>query len=257
MSAPLIFTPDYYRRMRQLESEGWWNAAMRDVSAGLLRLAALPSRGRMLDVGCGSGQTMSWFATHYPQWQTLGLDISEDGLNAASQLGETVLRASALALPVESESIDLVVTLDVVQHLPLDGGDRLALAEMYRVLRPGGYLLLRTNAQALPHVADDREFNFHKYRRRELAMKLARTGFQVRRCSRINALLGLAEIPRELRAARRRTGENSYSGILAHTRPEPRWSRALKRRWLRLEGAAVRAGLHVPLGRTVLALCRK
>ena len=85
--------------------------------------------------------------------------------------------------------------------------------------------------------------------------KLRATGFQILRLSRINGLLGLAEIPRELRAARHRRA-GGYSGILADTRREPGWSRGLKERWLRLEGRAVAAGARLPLGRTIVALCR-
>lgn len=51
---------------------------------------------------------------------------------------EPFIRGSTLALPLESGTADLVITLDVVQHLPLNGGDRAALREMRRVLKPRG-----------------------------------------------------------------------------------------------------------------------
>ena len=50
---PRIFTPEYYRRMRDLESSSWWNAGMRDVATSLLGLTTLPSAGTLLDIGCG------------------------------------------------------------------------------------------------------------------------------------------------------------------------------------------------------------
>lgn len=255
MTGPLIFTPEYYQRMRQLESDGWWNAAMRDVAAMLLRDVNLPRHGTLLDVGCGSGQTMTWFTSLYPEWRTLGLDVSLDGLAAARALGVEVAQASALDIPYPTRSVDAVITLDVVQHLPLGGGDVRALREMRRVMRAGGVLLLRTNAQAFPHVGDDPTYNFHKYEPAELRAKLREAGFTVLRCSRVNALLGLAEIPRELRA-KREHGEHEYRGILATPRARPDWAHALKRRWLRVEGRAVRAGVRLPMGRTIMALCR-
>ena len=254
MTAPRIFTPEYYARMRALESGGWWNAAMRDVAAMLLGGAGLPSAGTMLDVGCGSGQTMDWMLGRYPAWRAVGLDVAEDGLRAAHAAGLAVSRASALRLPHPDASVDLVITLDVLQHLPLEGGDAVALAEMRRVLRPGGHLLLRTNAQAFPHTADDPAFNFHKYHPAELREKLRAAGFTVLRLSRLNALLGLAEIPRELRATRAQ-GEG-YHGILATPGGRVSLGATLKRRWLRLEGRAVGAGWALPFGRTIVALCR-
>ena len=58
--APRIFSPEYYARMGALEAGFWWNAAMRDTAARLLKQAALPDVGMSLDVGCGTGHTMGW-----------------------------------------------------------------------------------------------------------------------------------------------------------------------------------------------------
>jgi hypothetical protein len=120
------------------------------------------------------------------------------------------------------------------------------------VLRPGGHLLVRTNAQAFPMTRDDAGYNFHKYRPEELSAKLDAAGFGVVRLSRVNALLGLAEIPREL-GARRREGAG-YHGILSAPIAGNSWPGRLKRRWLRFEGGLVAAGWRLPLGRTLLGL---
>lgn len=254
MKGPGIFTPEYYARMRELESSGWWNAGMRNVAAGLLAQAGLGVEGRVLDVGCGSGQTMAWFRQLEPGWDAVGVDVAPEGLAAAQQLGESVLAASALDLPFSNTSFDLIMTLDVLQHLPLDGGDLTALGEMHRVLRPGGHLLLRTNAQALPMTPDDPDHDFHKYEAGELRRKLQGAGFDVLRLSRINGLLGLAEVPREVLA--HRAGGRGYHGILASPVGRARPLDSLKRRWLELEGRMVARGWKLPIGRTLIALCR-
>lgn len=207
----------------------------------------------MLDIGCGSGQTMAWFRGLHAGWKTAGIDISLDGLRAASASGEHVLEASALDLPIPSHSMDVVISFDVLQHLPLGGGDQRALQEMYRVLRPGGWLLVRTNAQAIPYSADDPTYNFHKYQTAELRAKLVGAGFDVVRLGRVNALLGLAEIPRELKA--RVHSESSYVGLLSDM-PRRGLSWHLKHSWLRMEGALVAAGFSLPLGRTHVLLAR-
>lgn len=255
VEAPKIFTPEYYERMRLLESASWWNAGMRDVAASVLELAALPSAGVMLDVGCGSGQTMRWFKGVRPGWRTVGLDLAREGLAAASASGvKSVMCASALDLPLPSASVDLVITLDVLQHLPLAGGDRQALKELARVVKPGGYVFARTNAQSFPHTRNDEEFQFRKYEDSELRERFEEAGFDVVRLSRVNALLGLAEIPREMKA---RHQANSYHGILSEPRAEPGWRTAVKRRWLAMEGRAIRRGVQWPLGRSLVALSRR
>ena len=243
--------------MRRLESESWWNAGMRDVAGLLLAHAALPSRGVVLDAGCGSGQTMRWALRRLGAgWRAVGLDVSTDGVAAARASGLDVIHASALDIPLPTASVDLVITLDVLQHLPLEGGDITALAEMHRVLKPGGTLFIRTNAQSFPPARDDPEFNFRKYEPGPLRATLAAGGFRVVRLSRINALLGLAEIPRELRANRSQQSDG-YHGILALPSPDHPLSRMLKRWWLVLEGRAVAAGISLPIGRTIVALCER
>jgi SAM-dependent methyltransferase len=254
MTAPRIFTPEYYARMRELEAGSWWNAAMRDVAAMLLDDVRLPDTGTILDVGCGSGQTLAWFGQRFGAWRTLGCDISPEAASAAARSGFEITQASALALPYPPATADVIVSLDVLQHVPLGGGDLVALREMRRVLKPGGWLFVRTNAQAFPATADDPEFQFHRYEPRELSEKLAAAGFTVRRLSRVNAVLGLAEIPRELRA--RRVQSHDYHGILATSNGHRTWASAAQRAWVRLEGQAVRRGVRLPAGRTIVALCR-
>jgi SAM-dependent methyltransferase len=254
VTAPRIFTPEYYERMRRLEEVSWWNAGMRDIAAMLLKQASLPPTGVMLDVGCGSGQTISWFATGHRGWRTVGLDVAWEPVAVAHRTWATVCVASALTLPLRDRSVDLAITLDVVQHLPLAGGDRQALAELRRVLKTGGHLLVRTNAQSFPRAADDEAASFHKYEPAELRAKLEAAGFAVVRLSRLNALLGLAEIPRELRA--RRAQHTEYHGLLAEPSTERSRTSSLKRAWLQLEGRLACSGWQLPLGRTIVALCR-
>lgn len=253
MIGPRIFTPEYHERMRRLEASGWWNAGMRDTTRKLLAGTVRSGSGLALDVGCGSGQTMQWFRTLYPGWRIHGFDLARDALRAAvhGNVGP-VAAASALAIPWPKGSVDVVITLDVLQHLPLGGGDLSALRETRRVLRAGGHLLIRTNAQAFPRTVDDPVYNFRKYRPEELRARLESAGFRVHRLSRINALLGLGEIPRELRA--RRQEGSGYHGILTPGRPATGWFGDLKRRWLRFEGSLVATGWRLPFGRTLLAL---
>lgn len=254
-AAPQIFSPEYYARMRELESGAWWNAGMRDIAVALLAKAALPNTGLMIDAGCGSGQTMSWFLSSRPSWQSWGCDVAVDAVKAASAAQLEVALADVMKLPLPESFADLVVSFDVIQHLPLDHGDLRALTEFFRVLKPGGYLLLRTNARSWPHTVDDPANNFRKYSPALLRERLTRSGFSIDYLSRANALLGLAEIPREARASR--DAGDGYHGILAEARGQPGLGRSLKRGMLRMEGVAIANHMRLPFGRSIIALAHK
>lgn len=249
--SPQPSTPEYYARMRALEAESWWNAGMRDVATMLLMLTDLDDHCVVLDVGCGGGQTLSWLNSMHGAWTTVGLDIATEALTVARDAGVAVTCASALDVPLSAASFDLVTALDVLHHLPLDGGDVAALREIRRVLKPGGYFLARTNAQSFPYKRDDVKAQYRKYEPADLRRKLRSAGFDIIRMSRVNALLGLAEIPRELKAAR-----DGDRGILAPEPSPPGRVDALKRAWLNVEGKAVASGVRLPLGRSIVALCR-
>lgn len=92
-------------------------------------------QGRILDLGCGGG--WGFFATLGP---VIGLDLSRLSLKNASTIYQGAIQASATALPFADESFDYVVSLDLLGHIPIERKDRL-LAEIYRVLKPGGMTL--------------------------------------------------------------------------------------------------------------------
>jgi SAM-dependent methyltransferase len=97
----------------------------------------------IIDVGCGDGSALAAAAGHNPAHRFAGIDWSRDALRRARDRGLTVVRASVAApgLPVADGAADVVIMSELIEHLVDPDG---AIAEIWRVLRPGGSLLLST-----------------------------------------------------------------------------------------------------------------
>ena len=91
----------------------------------------------VFEAGCGTGLLLR-DASRVAR-SAVGLDLSRGMLNTALQRGLQVVQGSVTAVPLPSESFDLVYSMKVLAHVP---NIREALVELTRLVRPGGHLLL-------------------------------------------------------------------------------------------------------------------
>jgi SAM-dependent methyltransferase len=106
-------------------------------------LDGFPGQAVVLDVGCGDGSALAVAARHNQCHLFAGVDWSADALRRAREHGVAVLRGGvdAPGLPIASGAADVVIMSELIEHL-VDPDS--AIAEIRRVLRPGGALLLST-----------------------------------------------------------------------------------------------------------------
>ena len=129
-----------------------WASPERAYVAELLRHVSLKSGDRLLDVGCGSGDLLASAAMREPGAILVGLDPNEDALELASHKIQGTIHAAELyqgvaeTLPFDDESFDIVCATRVLARLDARTRAR-ALRECWRVLRPGGRLVVADWAQ--------------------------------------------------------------------------------------------------------------
>ena len=102
----------------------------------------LPSGGAVLDVGCGTGALAGWIQR--AGYDVVGVDASAGMLRQAlDQHGVGAVYAGfSSALPLEDNAFDLALSVATMHHLETPERVAATIAEMGRVVRPGGYVLI-------------------------------------------------------------------------------------------------------------------
>lgn len=133
----------YSQAMSQQEEQSQfsWSAQKRALIIETLR--NLPQRDRVADIGCRTGNEAADYKAQVEIREMHGFEIAEAPLAIAQQRGIVthVWISGTSACPVEDNFFDAVIAGDLIEHL-MDTD--VFLEELWRVVRPGGYLLLTT-----------------------------------------------------------------------------------------------------------------
>jgi SAM-dependent methyltransferase len=238
----------YELQTHRAEDRHWWYRGRRKVLERAIADLRLPAAARILDAGCGSGRNMVELARH---GSVTGIDLSDTSVCLArDRAAGEVVEGSVLDLPFEDDRFDLVVSLDVIEHLEDDLG---ALRELRRVVAPGGSLLVTVPAYQWLWSGHD-EINHHhrRYTRCSLQRVAEQAGSEQVRTTYFNTvLLPVAILLRLMDRLSRKTTESSVDLWVP---PVPmNW---LLERPLALEAAVIGCGGRIPVGLSLLAVFR-
>ena len=231
----------------------WYRGFKRFVAPLLKQATAGLSHPRLLDAGCGTGANLTFLRQYGTPF---GLELHWRGLQFGRDHGIARLtQGSVTALPFAASSVDVVLSFDVLYclHPP---AEQAAIAEMYRILRPGGALIVNVAAMAI--LRGDHSIlcgEVHRHTRGELRSSLKRAGFRVARITHTNAIL--FPITAAVRVAQRlrglKTGDENPGDFYVPPAPV----NALLSGALAIESALVAAGVNMPFGSSLLCLARK
>lgn len=181
-------SPDEHEAMYRVETRHFWFRGTRRVIVAALVRALGPrlSHARLLDVGCGTGFTLTCLPAGV---RAVGLDASAAALRLARRRasGADLVRGSAYALPFGSACFDAVLALDVLEHLD---DDRAAAREIGRVLAPDGVAVVTVPAFGELWSAHDEALEHRRrYRLGEVEAVLRQAGLTVEHATYYNFFL--------------------------------------------------------------------
>ncbi len=231
--------PKEYALMDEAEQRMWWYRALHRRLLDALDGVS----GLVLDAGCGTGGLITRMAQDRPDLRAIGVEWSAAAAErAALKAGTPIVRGSVNSLPFADGSFDAVIAADVLCHAGVDPGE--SLAELRRVLRPGGRLIVNMPAYGWLMSSHDRRV--HTVRRqtaRQTRAMLSQAGF-----ARVSArywnglLLPLVILQRKLIA--RRSARSDVA-------PFPPWLDAILHGMTTFER---RLPMALPFGSSVLAI---
>jgi len=227
--------------MARVQERHWWYRALR-----ALLTDSLPSTdggARILDAGCGMGAHLAALAAI---GEVTAVDMSPYALRYVQSPRRTC--ADGAALPFHDGAFDAVVSCDVLCHAA--AGDPLEhLEEAYRVLEPGGLLLLNLPAYPWMLSRHDRAVaNARRFVRSEVTSMVTQAGFGVERATYWNLLLLPAAV------IRRKTMRLATHSDLASL--PSALEQAVGRAATALERACIR-NVSLPAGLSIFVAARK
>lgn len=132
------FSAERLAHLSEMEATHFWFTGRRALIEGLLEKHAAAGREPVLDLGCGNGAMVARLG--YRGYRVAGLDLLAEGLHATrhSLPDAWLVQAEASRLPLKSGAFGAVLLLDILEHVD----DRGVLAEVSRVLQPGGVAVI-------------------------------------------------------------------------------------------------------------------
>lgn len=178
----------YYKEYYHLERKHWWFKARMEILESLFeKHIALSDNKKLkiLNVGVATGATSIMLGKF---GEVTSLEYDKDCCDfLAETVGIHAINASLTELPFENEEYDVVCAFDVIEHIE---DDRLAISEIYRVLKKEGIVYLAVPAfQSLWSNHDVVNHHFRRYKMKDFTQKAKDERFEIIRKTYFNFIL--------------------------------------------------------------------
>ncbi len=167
------------QELHDLEKTYWWHVGRLEIiEQRLKKISGRNKKNNILNVGSGTGGTI---ASLEKFGKVQNVDVSKEAIAFLKRNGYKSQLVGNGPLPFKDRSYDIVTALDVLEHINQDDN---ALADWFRVLKPGGSLLITVPAYQWLWSQHDVINNHHRrYTRSKLETKVRKAGFKVNKAS--------------------------------------------------------------------------
>jgi ubiquinone/menaquinone biosynthesis C-methylase UbiE len=173
--------PEEYEKMYAQENSYWWFQGRQKILFRMLEKYNLleNSDSCVLDIGCGTGLILDEISTRS---KAIGFDFSRKALSFCKKRGlENLLCGNVKHLPIADSSLDLVLALDIMEHID---DDTAMMKEIHRVLKPGGNILITVPAHKyLWSDHDEALHHFRRYSKNGFRKIIKENGFTIKKYS--------------------------------------------------------------------------
>lgn len=175
-----------YKLMAEIEADHWWFAGRRAILKTVIKRVVSPRRDCcILDAGCGTGGNLNLLSEF---GHVVGMEFNQEAIQSTKgkRIGKTI-RGKFPQLPFKKESFELIVVLDVLEHLDDDEDFLKGVASL---LKPGGFVVVTVPAFSILWSEHDRiHHHRRRYRLNELDKVMDQAGLKVEYSSYFNFLL--------------------------------------------------------------------
>jgi SAM-dependent methyltransferase len=237
---------DEYRKMAAVEDGMWYYRALH--ARIIRRFIKSGSAEPVLDAGCGTGGLLRRMEREGRVQHATGVDFSPLACELSrARTQARIVEADLVALPFANGEFGTVISADVLYHVPDDGA---AFRELWRVMRPGGTLIVNVPAYRwLWSYHDEAVHSERRYNRGELREKLEAAGFELQSITHWNMfLLPLVVLRRKVLPA-----PKGGSDVEAYAP----WLNTILGGVLRLEEELLNFCKNLPAGSSLLAVAKK
>ncbi len=238
----------FEKQYRLFEIDWWWFMGRHDLIYkifSVLKSDNEKEKNKVLEIGCSSGENSKIFNNLIDYY---GIDISLGAIKTGNENIKTLILGDAGFIPFKDKTFEMVLFLDVLEHLD---EEKSAIDEAYRVLKDDGHLLILVPAFNFLWGGHD-ILNEHKRRyTRDRLIKVIDNKFYISKISYWNFFLF---IPIVFMKIIKRFSNKQTSDF---TKIPNKMNNIILVNLLKIENYIILKGMNLPIGVSILCVCRK